>query len=229
MSSRQEEKEQRRQERLAREAAAAAAAKRKRLLQLIGGVVVACAIVAGVAFAVSGGGGGGTDAGGADVDTEALRAAATEANCVYRAFPSEGQAHESKEFTRADYKTNPPTSGNHVPPGLEAKDGIYAPGNEPGIGNWVHTLEHGRILFQYKPGVDPSVVAQLDKLFNEDVAGSGGAYHSVLMRNNTQMPFEVAAVAWRHYMACEKFSSKALDAMRLFREELVDTAPEKIP
>lgn len=229
MSSRQEEKEQRKQERLAREAAAASAAKRKRLLQLIGGVVVACAIVAGVAVAVSGGGSDDADAGGAEVNTKELQAAANAADCVYRAFPNEGQNHESKEFTAKDYKTNPPTSGNHVPPGLEAKEGIYAPGNEPGIGNWVHTLEHGRVLFQYKPGVDRNVVTQLDKLFNEDVAGSGGGYHSVLMRNNSQMPFEVAAVAWRHYMACEKFSPKAIDAMRLFREELVDTAPEKIP
>ena len=93
----------------------------------------------------------------------------------------------------------------------------------------MHTLEHGRILFQYKPGTPQSVVTQLEQLFNEDVADSGGAYHSVLMRNNTKMPFEVAAVAWRHYMACEKFTPKAIDAMRLFREELVDTAPEKIP
>ncbi len=228
MASRQEEKEQRKQERLAREAAAAAAAKRKRLLQLIGGVVVACAIVAGVVFAISGGGGG-TDPGGADVDAAELRDVAQDAGCVYRAFPNEGQNHESKTFTAADYKTNPPTSGNHVPPGEEAREGLYAPGNEPGIGNWVHTLEHGRILFQYRPGTPQSVVTQLEKLFNEDVAGSGGAYHSVLMRNNTKMPFEVAAVAWRHYMACEKFTPKAIDAMRLFREELVDTAPEKIP
>jgi hypothetical protein len=228
MSSRQEEKEQRKQERLAREAAAASAAKRRRLVQLIGGVVVACAIVAGVAFAVSSGGGGG-DAGGAEVDTKALQAAAKGADCVYRAFPNEGQTHEAKKFTAADYKTNPPTSGNHVPSGQEAKEGIYIPGNEPGIGNWVHTLEHGRVLFQYKPGIDASVVTQLDKLFNEDVADSGGGYHSVLMRNNSNMPFEVAAVAWRHYLGCEKFSSKAIDAMRLFREQLVDKAPEKIP
>ncbi len=229
MSSRQEEKEQRKRERLEREAAAAAAAKRKRLVQLVGGVVVACAIIAGVVFAVSSSSGGGTDAGGADVSSDDLKAAAQEADCVYRAFPNEGQAHVSKTFKASDYKTNPPTSGDHVPTGEEAQAGLYAPGNEPGIGNWVHTLEHGRILLQYKPGTPQSVVTQLDKLFNEDVADSGPAYHSVLMRNNSQMPFEVAAVAWRHSLGCEKFSPKAIDAMRLFREELVDTAPEQIP
>ena len=228
MSSRQEEKEQRKQERLAREAAAAAVAKRKRLLQLIGGVVVACAIIAGVAFAVTSGGGDDIDAGGAKVDTAELKAAAQKANCVYRAFRNEGQGHEAKKFTAADYKTNPPTSGNHVPTGQEAQAGLYAPGNEPGIGNWVHTLEHGRVLLQYKPKTDADVVAQLNKLFNADVADSGRGYHSALMQNNSGMPFEVAAVAWRHYMGCRKFTPKAIDAMRLFREQLVDKAPEKI-
>jgi len=223
MSSRQEEKEQRKQERLAREAAAASAAKRKRLLQLIGGVVVACAIVAGVAYAVSSGGGDGGDGG----DDDKLTAAANAAGCVYRAFPNEGQEHTTEKLTAADFKTNPPTSGQHNP--TPASDGIYAPGNEPAIENWVHTLEHGRILFQYKPRTEANVVQQLTALFNEDVADSGGAYHSVLMQNNSGMKPQVAAVAWRHYIVCDEFTPQVIDAFRTFREELVDTAPEKVP
>jgi hypothetical protein len=49
------------------------------------------------------------------------------------------------------------------------------------------------------------------------------------MRNNTKMPFQVAAVAWRHYMACREFTPEAIAALRTFREELVDQAPEKVP
>ena len=225
MSSRQEEKEKRKQERLAREAAAAAAAKRKRLLQLIGGVVVACAIVAGGAFALAGGG----DDGGDDINNAELRAAATKAGCEYRSFPNYGQEHENKEFTPADYKTNPPTSGTHVPAGLEAQAGLYIAGNEPKIGAWVHTLEHGRIIFQYRPGSKPNIPADLEKLYNEDVKGSGGAYHSVLMRNNTKMPYQVAAVAWRHYMVCREYTPAVIDAFRDFRTALVDKAPELVP
>lgn len=224
MSSRQEEKEQRRQERMAREAAAAAAAKRKRRLQIVGGVVVACAIVAGVVFGLAGGGG---DDG--DVSTADVAAAAKQAGCEYRSFPNYGQEHQNKEFTPADYKTNPPTSGAHLPPGLEAQAGLYAPDNEPKIGSWVHTLEHGRILFQYSPGTDEKVVAQLNALYDEDVKGSGGAYHSVLMQNNTKMPFAVAAVAWRHYIGCKTFTPAAIDAFRDFRTALVDKAPELVP
>lgn len=226
MSSRKEEKERLKAEREERERAAAAKAKRARLLQLIGGVVVACAIIAGVAYAVSNSGGGGGDDG-TDVDDNKLKAAAQASGCVYRSFPDEGQDHVTEQLTEADYKTNPPTSGAHNPE--PAGDGNYVAGNEPEIQNWVHTLEHGRILFQYRPGIEKSVVTQLESLFNEDVAGSGGAYHSVLMRNNSKMPFQVAAVGWRHYMACREFTPESITAMRAFREEVVDKAPERIP
>ncbi|MEA2223158.1 MAG: hypothetical protein QOH83_1534, partial [Solirubrobacteraceae bacterium] len=201
----------------------AAKAKRGRLLQLIGGVVVACAIVAGVAFAVSSGGGGGGD----KVDNTALTAAATAAGCVYRAFPDEGRDHVTKKLTAANFKTNPPTSGAHNP--NPAPDGVYAVGNEPAIENWVHTLEHGRVLLQYRPGTTAATVSQLQKLFDEDVKGSGNGYHSVLMQNNSKMPFQVAAVAWRHYMGCREFTTPSIEALRTFRELLIDKAPEKIP
>ena len=222
MSSRQEEKEQRKRERLEREAAAQSAAKRKRLMALIGGVIVACAIVAGVVFAVSRGGGG--DDG---VDDDKLTAAAKKAGCVYRSFPDYGREHSAEKVTAANFKTNPPTSGKHDP--TPAPDGIYVPGNEPEIGNWVHTLEHGRILMQYKPGTPKDVVAKLTTFVNEDVAGSGGAYHSVLMQNNSKMTGQVAAVAWRHSMTCSEFTPRTIAALRTFRKTLVDKAPEKIP
>jgi hypothetical protein len=224
MSSRKEEKERLRQEREERERAAAAKAKRGRLLQLIGGVVVACAVIAGGAYAVSTGGGGGN---GPDIDDDKLKAAAQSSGCVYRAFPDEGQGHVTEALTEADFKTNPPTSGAHNP--QPAPEGVYVAGNEPAIENWVHTLEHGRILYQYRPGIEKPVVTQLEQLFNEDVAGSGGGYHSVLMRNNSKMPFQVAAVAWRHYMACREFTPETITALRTFRDELIDKGPETVP
>ncbi len=227
MSSRQEEKERRRQEREERERAAAAKARRSRLIQMIGGVVVACAIVAGIAFAVSSGGGGGGDDSGPDIDNAQLKSTAAASGCVYRSFPSEGRDHVTTPRTAADYKTNPPTSGAHNP--NPAGDGLYVAGNEPEIENWVHTLEHGRVLFQYRPGTSAPVVKQLEQLFNEDVKGSGGAYHSVLMRNNSKMPFQVAAVAWRHYMACREFTPKSIGALRTFRNDLIDKGPETVP
>ncbi|MEA2218914.1 MAG: hypothetical protein QOJ35_1540 [Solirubrobacteraceae bacterium] len=221
MSSRQEEKEQRKRERLEREAAEQRAAKRKRLGQIVGGVVVACAVVVGVVLALAGGGKS------ANRDTGTLATVAKAAGCVVRSFPEEGRTHVTRTLTEADFKTNPPTSGNHNP--TPAPDGVYAPGNEPKIENWVHTLEHGRILFQYKPGTSAAQIAKLQALFNEKVLDSGNGYHSVLMENNSNMPFAVAAVAWRHYVGCPQFTDKAIPALRAFRQVYVDTAPEQIP
>ena len=229
VSSRQEEKEQRKREREERERAAAQAAKRKRLLQILVGAVVGAVIVAGVVLAFAGGGGD------SKRDKGDLTAAAKAAGCTVKSFPDEGNDHVTKKLTAADYKTNPPTSGPHIPPGQEAKEGVYAPGNEPEIANWVHTLEHGRILFMYKPDSPRPRIAQLQKLYDAPVADRqfdevpANGYHSVLMQNNSEMPFEVAAVAWRNYVGCPKFNDKSIAALSAFRDVYVDTAPEQFP
>ncbi len=223
MASRQEEKEQRKREREERERAAAKDAKRKRLLQVIGGVAIGAVVVIAVVLVIAGGGGGDK------ADQGDLRNLAAAAGCTVREFPSEGQEHVTKKLTAADYKTNPPTSGDHAPPDQVAQDGLYATGNEPDIGRWVHTLEHGRIIFQYKPGTSKTTISKLMELYNRPVLDSPAGYHSVLMQNNSKMPFEVAAVAWQAYIGCEKFTPAAIPALDSFREVFVDTAPEQIP
>jgi hypothetical protein len=221
VSSRQEEKEQRKRERLEREAAEQKAAKRKRLVQIVGGVVVGAAVVVAVVLAVAGS--GGSDG----RDSADLKTASADAGCTLKTFPDYGANHVTEKLKASDFKTNPPTSGDHnVNP---AQDGVYAPDNEPEIENWVHTLEHGRILFMYKPKTPSNQIAQLQNLFNEPVLDSGNGYHSVLMQNNTNMPFAVAAVAWRNYVGCPAVNDKSIAALRAFREVYVDTAPEQVP
>ncbi len=221
MSSRQEEKERRKAERLERERAAQAEAKRKRLLQIGGGVVVAAAIVGGGVLALAGGGDGDRPS------DAAVKTAATAAGCTYRSFPQEGRGHVATPQSAASYKTNPPTSGDHNP--NPAQDGEYATGNEPKIENWMHTLEHGRILLQYKTGAPAGTVSALQTLYREPVLDSGGSYHMVLMQNNTNMPFQTAAVAWRHYVGCKDAGVASLQAMRVFRDRFVDKGPEFVP
>jgi hypothetical protein len=236
MSSRQEEKERRRSERVERERAAAAAAKRKRLLMTAGGAGVAAVAVVAVVLAVSSGESdtpGGPSAGatsGAAIParkvtnlTEAVKAS----GCKLGSFPEESREHIPDNQTFDGYKTNPPTSGIHHQ--TPAQDGIYDAGNEPAKESWVHTLEHGRIILQYKPGTSKRVVAQLQTLFNEKVKGGPSGYHMVLLQNNTKMPFQVAAVAWRHHIGCDKVDAKTWDALRAFRDSYVDTAPEAVP
>jgi len=233
MSSRQEEKERRRRERLEAEQAAAAAAARKRRTGLLVGGGLAGAAIAAIVIAVAASGGGKTShkasASQAKLDA-ALQTNAAAAGCAARTFPSEGRQHTEGKVV---YKTNPPTSGNHFP--TPPSDGVYDPGGTPPITHLVHALEHGRVEYQYHPGISPAVVAQLTTLMKEPVTGQPGGtqpggYLQLLFQNPTGMPYAVAATAWTHSLTCPTFKGAAtLDALRAFRAAYVNKGPEFIP
>jgi hypothetical protein len=221
MAHRAEEKERRRQERIAKEEAARKAAARRRRLQVGGGVVLGLAAVAVVAIVALAG--GNDDKGDSSANISKLTANAKAAGCTFSQFKSEGRTHTAGKVT---YKTNPPTSGNHNP--TPAQDGIYRAGNSPPKENFVHTLEHGRIEFQYKPGASAADVAKLRRLAEEPVNGTAG-YHVLLFENNTKMPAEFAATAWTKSITCPTLSTQAIGAMREFRQAFTDKGPEFIP
>src|SRR5207249_2217900 len=106
-----------------------------------------------------------------------------------------------------------------------AQDGIYAPGTTPGKEHYVHSLEHGRVEIQYRPGTTKHQRDQLETLFNEKVGGVPG-YHQLLFANNTHMPYAVAAVSWQHLLGCPKFNPRIFDAIRDFRTKYMGQAPE---
>jgi hypothetical protein len=167
VSHRQEEKQRRREERLAREQAEKARAARRQRMRLALGAVAGVAAVAALVLVVSGalgGDGDGGDDGGSQPQAASnvtlpeqkigdLQQAAKAAGCKVANPEIEGSQHEQREFSASDYKTNPPTSGNHFPEWYE--DGVYEPGDVPQLGMLVHTLEHGRIDVQYSQARRP--------------------------------------------------------------------------
>ena len=238
MASRQELKEARRQERLERERKEAAAAAQRRRLRLGGGVLVGLAVLAGLVIAAAAGFGGGGDSGSGARTPEPNAAAAAKlpaqqssdyekaakaAGCTLSNPAYEGANHSDKEFSAGDYKTNPPTSGDHNPEYYD--DGIYAPGTTPRLGMLVHPLEHGRIEVQYKKGTPAKTVAQLEALLAEE----NGGYHMLLFENTTGMDAAVAATAWTHSLTCPKMNDKVFDAIRTFRARYIDKGPENVP
>jgi uncharacterized protein DUF3105 len=251
VSSRQEEKQRRREERLAREQAEKAAAARRQRLMLGGAALALVAVVVVVVFVVIGGsddsGGSAGSAGGngtaaaAEVDGNPdtaevkegitlpeqqigeLEAAAEAAGCKLTNPPIEGRSHEEKTFTEADYKTNPPTSGTHFPEWYQ--DGVWDPTETDNLGMLVHTLEHGRINVQYKPGTPQHTVDQLEALLAENSEG----YHMLLYQNGTNMDAQIAATAWGHSLTCPQFNNQVFDAIRTFRAAYIDKGPEQVP
>lgn len=238
MASRQEEKEKRRQERHAREEAERKAVARRKRLQYVFGGLLAVAAVGGIVAVLALGVLGGDDGGGpgnprdaSDVASDVslpeqkngdLKAAAEAAGCKLTNPEIEGSTHESKEFKASDYKTNPPTSGNHNPDWYE--DGIYNPGDTPKLGMLVHTLEHGRIDVQYKEGTSADDVAKLEAFLGET-----DGYHMLLFENTTGMDAAVAATAWGHSITCSKIDDTTWDALRTFRTSYIDKGPEAVP
>ncbi|HEU0318742.1 MAG TPA: DUF3105 domain-containing protein [Solirubrobacteraceae bacterium] len=236
MSSRIQEKERRKAERLAAQRRAEEAAAKKRRLQMVGGGLVAVAIVVALAVALLG---GGSSTAGLSANSSVsqdiagiklpaakitdLKQAAAAAGCTLHTYPAEGRTHVTVPVT---YKTNPPTSGNHDP--IPATDGVYASANTPAKEHFVHTLEHGRVEYQYRPGTPVAQIKELEALWNETYMGAPG-YKQLLFQNNTNMPYAVAATAWTQLIGCPTFNPKIFDALRDFRNAYIDKGPEQIP
>jgi hypothetical protein len=236
MSSRKEEKEQRRAERLAREQQDQEQARRKRMYSIVVGGALALAAIAAVVVAVAAGGGdgGGGSAGGVPTGASTfeggvnppiqqqtdLAAAAKAAGATLKNPVIEGRTHVD-ESTKVEYKTNPPTSGNHDP--QPAGDGVYDKAvSALDTRHFVHTLEHGRVEVQYDPSLSKRRIDQLGGLFNED------PYHMVLLPND-KMSYEVAATAWGHLIGFDKVTDETFDALRAFRDRYRDQGPEQVP
>jgi hypothetical protein len=233
MASRKEQKEQLRAERERKAQEAAAAERRKRMVGFgAAGVLVAVAIVAIVVVVLAGGGddGGSSNSGearGAEPTDDfpkasipkakptTLEAAAKAAKCTVKQFPSEGRSHVAG---KVDYKTNPPTSGNHFE--IPAADGAYnqAPDVEP----LVHSLEHGRVVFWFRPGAPAQLQGQMKALYDED------NFHVILAPYARKLSGEVAASAWTRSIVCPTVNENTWDALRLFRDRYRDQGPEQV-
>src|SRR5688500_4707174 len=197
MSSRKEEKEQRRAERLAAEQQAAQADARKRRLGIVVAAVLGLAAVAAIVVVVAGAGGGGDEpsasTGGAPVPaqrTTDLTAAARAAGCQVRRF--QPGPRDREHVTRAvRYPHNPPVFGPHDP--VAASDGNYVGQGTPRTEKIVHSLEHGRIVIQYRPGAAPRRVAQLETILAEKPKPNViSGYNTLLIENRTNMPHALA-------------------------------------
>ena len=105
------------------------------------------------------------------------------------------------------------------------QDGIYDPGDTPELGKLVHTLEHGRIDVQYKPGTPATTVAQLETFMKENEDG----YHMLLFQNGD----EHAVRGRRHRVGpparLHDHEPPGLRRAAAFREAYIDKGPEVVP
>jgi hypothetical protein len=138
-----------------------------------------------------------------------LKKAAKMAGCDLRLkLPDEGHNHIPPTAPTPEYKTNPPTSGNHVEPPYQQADGAYK--EMPQEIDFVHSMEHGRLEIQYSPDLSESAQLELIGLYDT-------MYGATLLFPNENMPYEVAATTWRNLIGCNEYKgSITLDAIRAF-------------
>jgi len=138
-----------------------------------------------------------------------LKQAAKQAGCTLRLrLKDEGHTHISPTATTPDYKTNPPTSGNHVEAPYQQADGAYS--EMPGEIFFVHSLEHGRMEIQYSPELPEEDQLALKGLYET-------MYGGTLLFPNENMDYEVAATTWTNLMGCPEYKGAiTLDAIRAF-------------
>ena len=230
---REEERERLRQARQQRESGQDKSEKRRLLAVYAVAGVIGLLVVAGVVsvIASSGGGDGGNahllvatgDTNGFEPDEREgtapapakiadLEKAAKAAGCVLRLeLENEGSEHLPPTAATPDYKTSPPTSGNHATSPYQQADGAYS--EMPGEIFIVHSLEHGRMQIQYSPDLPEEDQLELKGLYDTMYGGS-------LMFPNTNMDYEVAATTWTNLIGCPEYKGAAtLDAIRAFGKE----------
>lgn len=141
-----------------------------------------------------------------------LQAAAKKAGCQLRlGLTDEGSSHIPQGSDAPDYKTSPPTSGNHVEPPYQQADGAYS--EMPAEIDIVHSLEHGRVEIQYSPDLPERDQLALKGLYDT-------MYGATLLFPNDKMPYEVAATTWTNLIGCPTYKGAiTLDAIRAFGKE----------
>ncbi len=251
MATKREEKERLRAQRLAAQQAGESSARRRLIAGYVVAGVLTVAVLAGLVAVISSGGDGGDSKGGGDTPANAhvqvesgtvpegiepddregteppeiqvgdLQEAAKAAGCELQLdLADEGNTHLEPSDPVPKYKTNPPTSGNHITPPLQTADGAYL-GEVPSV-NFVHALEHGRIAILYKPDLPEDQQLALKGVFDDDPDG-------MLLFPNSEMPYQVSAIAWTQMIGCPKYTPETLDAVRDFRDTYRGNGPEPVP
>jgi hypothetical protein len=227
---REEERERLRQARQERESSQAKADRRRLFLVYGGAGLIGLLVLAGIVALIAGSGGGSSgeahinltsgSSNGVKPDSRTgpappavkvanLKLAAKKADCTLRLnLKEEGHTHIPPTAPTPDYKTNPPTSGNHVEPPYQQADGAYS--EMPGEIFFVHSLEHGRLEIQYSSELPEEDQLALKGLYDT-------MYKGALLFPNDNMDYAVAATTWRNLMGCAKYKGAiTLDAIRDF-------------
>lgn len=133
--------------------------------------------------------------------------------------PSPGNQHVA-EGTDIDYERQPPTGGDHYPPGSETRAGFY--GEPQPYGSLVHSIEHGAVVVYYDPAqLSPEAEEHLRNLAQTYT----GRWQSFIAVPNPKENPEAAYVltAWEKRLTMDGYDP---NVVRQFTGEYLGRGPE---
>lgn len=145
--------------------------------------------------------------------TQDLNRLAAAAGCAeLQTPPNEGSSHQPP----FEYKTNPPTSGNHRGPG---PTGIFRQPVEDEV--YVHNLEHGHVGIHYKD-LDSAPVDELEKVVRNDPT-------HLFITPRPELDAKLAFTAWGRLIKCQEPTTGAVDVAQRFVKLFAGKGPENVP
>jgi len=163
-----------------------------------------------------------------EVENAVLEDVAELASCELELdLEDEGNTHlGDPDVPKVEYKTDPPTSGDHYGDGAETASGALADGayaEHPEVGRYLHSMEHGRVIIHYSPELSEEEQLAIKGVFEESPSG-------VILVPNPEMESEVAVAAWTQLATCETYEgATTLDLIRAFRDVYRGQGPEYFP
>ena len=134
-------------------------------------------------------------------------------SAVVTSVANEGWVHVA-EGSVVSYRANPPASGPHYPVWARYQEHPSAVARP----YWVHNLEHGAIVFLYRPDAPPAVVAALRGVFQFLPNDPACGHRRALMTPDPLLPGTTAVVAADHLLAAECVNTQAIrDFVTLYR------------
>lgn len=135
---------------------------------------------------------------------------------------TEVETHETlgrehvEEGTPVQYNTSPPTSGPH-----------YQNFSDPGFFDTpvqqerlVHNLEHGQLVFWYRPDAPEATIQNLRDIVNSDRIALLATPHE-----GVESPYEFVMTAWGASQRCQEVSQEVVDN---FRARFQGRGPEQV-
>jgi hypothetical protein len=98
-----------------------------------------------------------------------------------------------------------------------AGPGVYE--RAPSTGRLAAALRDGAVVVRYRPGLDDALVERLEDLHAAVPRGT------IVVPDPTRMRFEVAIAAYRRVLGCPRLTTRAFDAIRLFRGRFLGSGP----